>query len=44
MLSSNATYPSGTHAPPPSTNNESIYATNGTGVNKGLLRLIIYWN
>jgi hypothetical protein len=37
MLCSTATYPSGTHAPPPSTNAEPIYATNGANANKN------YW-
>jgi hypothetical protein len=37
MLCSTATYPSGTHAPPPPTNAETIYATNGANANKGLL-------
>jgi hypothetical protein len=44
MLCSTATYSSGTHAPPPSTNVESIYPTNGANANKGLLSLIIYLN
>jgi hypothetical protein len=40
MLSSTAVYPSGTHAPPPSTNTEPIYVTNGANANKGLCLLI----
>jgi hypothetical protein len=36
MLCSTAAYPSGNHAPPPLTNAEPIYATNGANANKGL--------
>jgi hypothetical protein len=36
MLCSTVAYSSGTHAPPPSTNAESIYVTNGANANKGL--------
>ncbi len=35
MLCSTAAYPSGNHAPPPLTNAEPIYATNGANANKG---------
>ncbi len=42
MLCSTVAYPSGTHAPPPSTNAELIYATNGASANKGLLYMINY--
>jgi hypothetical protein len=35
MLCSTVAYPSGTHGPPPPTNSEAIYATNGSGTNKG---------
>jgi hypothetical protein len=45
MLCSTVAYPSGSHAPPPSTNAESIYATNGTNPNKGLcVYLACHWN
>jgi len=40
MLCSTAAYPSGNHAPPPLTNAEPIYATNGANANKGLGLLI----
>ena len=40
MLCSTATYPSGTHAPPPSTTAESIYTMNGANANKGLFCFI----
>lgn len=40
MLCSTAAYSSGSHAPPPSTNAEQIYATNGANGNKGLFVFI----
>ena len=35
MICSTAAYPSGTHGPLPPANPEAIYATNGSGPNKG---------
>lgn len=42
MLCSTGTYSSGTHAPPPSTNAEPIYTTNGANGNKGLVLFFIH--
>jgi hypothetical protein len=42
MLCSNATYPSGVQVPPPSTNSEPIYATNGANANKSMIYPLNY--